>query len=48
MSVNDYLVLLHYLTGTFRLTVLHSKLSGVPIWPAAPRRAILVIFKVDI
>lgn len=31
-----------------RLTLLHSRLSGVPIWPAAPMRAILVIFEVDL
>lgn len=37
--------LLRCLTGILGLTVLHNKLSGVPIWPAAPMRAILVILE---
>lgn len=40
--------MLLYLAGILRLTDLHSRLSGVPIWPAAPMRAILVIFGVGV
>lgn len=44
VSVHDY-PLLRSLIRTLRLTVLHNKLRGVPIWPAAPMRVILVILE---